>query len=435
MSCTDCSNTINTLPTGSPGLDGASAYIYVATATNSSGANFALYADSPTQCWKAILVSPTEITSPQASDFADLWFNTCGTNGSNGTNGTNGREGVDGNNWIVGTVVPSTLYNDGDYYLNTVSGNIYHQESSAWVLIGNIKGPAGTNGTDGENGTTWTSGLIDPNSGADGVTIGDLYFNADTGDVYRWDGSTWSIISNIVGPTGSPGATGNTGPAGADGTPKTITSDDDTVTISNVDNNYDLSVKSKLNTFSASVIISNAAYASSSQVISVNTGTEGITDGQVIMDYNYATFNQSEYVYSSGQPYTDLLTYDNFGYFDSANGLLHLDTPGMYLVVGTIHLKSNDSTSVDWESSYSATNNNSFGLGIVDSSSTNLYCANYQTITNNTRQIDITTSTIIHVKTTLNVKLKVLNWTSRNYDGSGYSNADAIKLHVTQLTY
>jgi hypothetical protein len=35
---------------------------------------------------------------------------------------------------------------DGDYYLNTTTGDVYHKESGTWVLVGNIRGPTGVGG-------------------------------------------------------------------------------------------------------------------------------------------------------------------------------------------------------------------------------------------------------------------------------------------------
>ena len=54
-------------------------------------------------------------------------------------------QGDPGSVWYNGAVAPTTLYNDGDYYLNTSNGNYYEQQSGAWVLIGNLTGPAGPN--------------------------------------------------------------------------------------------------------------------------------------------------------------------------------------------------------------------------------------------------------------------------------------------------
>ena len=33
---------------------------------------------------------------------------------------------------------------NGDYYLNTITGNVFQKVSGTWVLIGNIKGPIGS---------------------------------------------------------------------------------------------------------------------------------------------------------------------------------------------------------------------------------------------------------------------------------------------------
>jgi len=37
--------------------------------------------------------------------------------------------------------------NDGDYYLNSTTGDVYQKQSGTWIKTGNIKGPAGTNAT------------------------------------------------------------------------------------------------------------------------------------------------------------------------------------------------------------------------------------------------------------------------------------------------
>ena len=426
MSCTDCSNTINTLPIGSAGLDGASAYIYVATATNSSGANFALYADSPTQCWKAILVSPTEITSPQASDFADLWFNTCGTNGSNGTNGTNGREGVDGNIWLYGSSNPSTLSNDGDLYLNTTSGYVWEQQEGAWVNTGGtLKGPAGTNGTDGENGITWTSGNIDPNSGADGVTIGDLYFNADTGGVYRWNGSSWDIISNIMGPQGEAGATGATGATGAQGDPSTITSNDATVTVTPITGGFDLSIKHELDTFTAFIVIGEDSSSTSESFPVVSTSScAGIADGgKKIADY------PSTYIYYNNSNVTSSTITTNFGTFNRSTGVFTTSVEGTFLLSATIHLKPDNSTSDNWSD-----NPGLFGLAFCPSANdTDIICGEYQTVNALTKHIDLTIQRVCHLNSNYGIILKALNWTDRNYNGSSYANSDGISFTITKL--
>jgi len=239
--CIDCSNTINTLPTGSSGLDGDSSYIYVATATDSSGTDFALYEDEPTQCWKAIKTSTTPISPINASVFDGLWFDTCGTNGNNGTNGTNGREGVDGTVWTTDTGNPTSgSANNGDYYINETNGQVWLYDEG-WIYQGfSLKGANGNNGANGADGNIWINGSGDPRGEVTGTTIGDLYLDNTTGDVYSWDGSQWNIVTTIMGPKGDTGDTGATGPAGD---PQTITSVDDSITITEPSTNtYNLSV-------------------------------------------------------------------------------------------------------------------------------------------------------------------------------------------------
>lgn len=78
----------------------------------------------------------------------------------------------------------------------------------AWVAIGQLAGGAGS-------GATWTTGHGAP--GSSGVNTGDMYLNVDNGDVYRWNGVSWSLAGNITGPTGATGATGPPGSQGIQG--------------------------------------------------------------------------------------------------------------------------------------------------------------------------------------------------------------------------
>lgn len=65
-----------------------------------------------------------------------------------------------GSEWHEGEAVPEAgLGEDGDFYLRTTNGDVYRKEGGAWSLVGNIRGPAGTNGTNGTNGAEgrWAS--------------------------------------------------------------------------------------------------------------------------------------------------------------------------------------------------------------------------------------------------------------------------------------
>jgi len=83
-----------------PGLDGQNAYVYIASASSSGGANFTYPAslDNPGtlngKFWISIIQSTTPLT-PVAADFT-VWERVVGADGTNGTNGTNGTDGVFG---------------------------------------------------------------------------------------------------------------------------------------------------------------------------------------------------------------------------------------------------------------------------------------------------------------------------------------------------
>lgn len=47
---------------------------------------------------------------------------------------------------------------DGDWYLNTTSGEIFHKEGGSWVSKGNLKGPQGSQGEIGPQGDKGDTG-------------------------------------------------------------------------------------------------------------------------------------------------------------------------------------------------------------------------------------------------------------------------------------
>jgi hypothetical protein len=49
-------------------------------------------------------------------------------------------------------------------------------------------------------GNVWTSGSGAPV--ASGITAGDMYLRTSNGAVYRWNGSAWSVVANLTGPSG-----------------------------------------------------------------------------------------------------------------------------------------------------------------------------------------------------------------------------------------
>lgn len=82
-----------TIPTQVPGADGASAYVYIASADSNTGTNFT-YPQDETQAYVAILSTTSPISTPVVGDFAGLWRKVNGTDGAPGTPGTNGTNGI-----------------------------------------------------------------------------------------------------------------------------------------------------------------------------------------------------------------------------------------------------------------------------------------------------------------------------------------------------
>lgn len=158
-----------------------------------------------------------------------------------------------------GSSAPTTLYTNGDLYLQT-NGNLYQQVNGSWGSpVGNLQGPQGATGATGNigptgptgpTGATGSTGPTGPTgtqgvAGATGATgsagaaghtpqlysgtaapttlytNGDLYLRTSTGDLYQQTAGAWgSPVGNIQGPqgsTGTAGATGATGPTGAAG--------------------------------------------------------------------------------------------------------------------------------------------------------------------------------------------------------------------------
>ena len=145
-----------------------------------------------------------------------------GAAGPAGPTGSTGAAGTSGSVWYTGAVAPTTLHNDGDYYLRSNNGEVYKQITGAWVDQGfSLIGPQGTIGPTGSAGSTGPAG----SAGLDGATIrngsgvpasglgnnNDLYINSANNHYYLKISGAWVDQGSMVGPAGA------TGPAGADG--------------------------------------------------------------------------------------------------------------------------------------------------------------------------------------------------------------------------
>ena len=102
-----------------------------------------------------------------------------------------GGTGV-GNSWLTGSgLAPAPGTNPGDQYLDADTGNVYQWDGESWILRGNIKGPAG--GGSGSGETLWTN----PANGCLRVELSSSGFQAFTerSHIDLQDGGIWNIGS------------------------------------------------------------------------------------------------------------------------------------------------------------------------------------------------------------------------------------------------
>jgi Collagen triple helix repeat (20 copies). len=142
--------------------------------------------------------------------------------------------------WLSGTSTPAAgIGKDGDYYLNTTTGDVSARASGTWTVVTNIVGPMGAQGSIGLTGAKGDQGI----QGDKGLTgdIGAQGAKGDKGDqgIQGDKGLTGDVgaqgakgdkgdqgIQGIQGLTGDTGATGATGPQGSSEQKSLITQDD-----------------------------------------------------------------------------------------------------------------------------------------------------------------------------------------------------------------
>ena len=100
--------------------------------------------------------------------------------------------------WIGGTTPPtSAIGTPGDWYIDTVTGDIYENVNGAWVRRTNIMGPVGTQGPPGATGPRGPIGPAGP-AGPQGVPgvpgpegpIGTVYDTDQIATIKTWSGAT-----------------------------------------------------------------------------------------------------------------------------------------------------------------------------------------------------------------------------------------------------
>ena len=151
-----------------------------------------------------------------------------GVTGATGSQGETGVTGAEGQFAVAATTPPSSPV-EGDAWYDSASGNLYVYYDGYWVEAASANdGPTGNTGATGVVGPTGATGAQGTNINfvgsvantgslpATGAT-NDAYIVDADGNLYVWNGSTWTDVGQIVGPQGNTGAVGITGPTGAQG--------------------------------------------------------------------------------------------------------------------------------------------------------------------------------------------------------------------------
>ena len=111
-----------------------------------------------------------------------------------------GPAGSDGRTILSGSVDPTSEGEDGDFYINTSSWEIFGPKATTWPAGVPI---VGADGQDGADGRTILSGTVDPtNEGEDG----DFYINTATTTLFGPKNVMWPTGVSLVGPAGADGA-------------------------------------------------------------------------------------------------------------------------------------------------------------------------------------------------------------------------------------
>jgi hypothetical protein len=206
-----------------------------------------------------------------------------------------------------------------------------------------------------------------------------------------------------------------------------------------------------LETFVANLTIRNT-YAPDSGIIPkvAPSSVDGVTKGQVISKYTSIGVNKNfvTAALGSGNYVTNsCIPTISFGTFDNDNGLFTINDPGTYLINARVHLKPDNGSTVFWSgaTTYSTpptvlelrdnfNDIGSFLLGIHPNNNTDVYVAQGQAlIPSIDRNIEISVSQVLVANAGATFRVKVLNTTNRNYNGTGYAGADGISFCIVKL--
>jgi hypothetical protein len=181
--------------------------------------------------WDGEFVSFIGDLSSGAGGYSDWTINIAGERGVQGPIGSQGPigppggpigpqgiPGAPGTVWRNGNGVPSdSLGANGDYYLNDLTGNVYIRTTGIYSIIANILGPTGALGPTGLTGSTGPQGAASTWRNGNGAPSNGLGIDGD----YYLDNVTGDVYLRATGTysivaniRGTVGAQGATGPQG-----------------------------------------------------------------------------------------------------------------------------------------------------------------------------------------------------------------------------
>lgn len=150
---------------------------------------------------KEILASDTvsQLSDKINFNFDQLMINGGGPAGPIGPIGPIGPVGPRGSVWFDGAGAPTTIIGaeEGDYYLDTTTGDVYLYDGSSWTLEGNIMGPQGPVGPQGPGNILFQIDGSNPDVNPANYYYRYRFVNANS-DLYTTSG-VWSSQSLLVG--------------------------------------------------------------------------------------------------------------------------------------------------------------------------------------------------------------------------------------------
>ena len=136
-----------------------------------------------------------------------------GATGPAGPTGATGPDGTPGEVWFTGSSNPGAVSGavNGDWYLNSTSGDYFELVSGTWTLRGNLKGPQGPQGIQGIQGPPGASGSGSGDVSGPGAAVVNnniVVWNGTSGTSVKDSGAKVSDFATLASPafTGNPTA-------------------------------------------------------------------------------------------------------------------------------------------------------------------------------------------------------------------------------------